>query len=160
MATMHRRTWTLDVEQDWIDATCERDTLDPKWRGSDSSGHEHFYDHGYPTLDYIIDSSHWCDGTEGWALHDPHEYVDASHYECKICREVVEPGVIPGGTPQYVAGMRHATLRGIRSDGAEIVASLTSDEAQTLAASDDTAAQVVIDAIPQERIMSMTFSSR
>lgn len=91
--------FTLDIQQDSIDTTCGIDTLDPKWRGTDSNGHEHYYERfEYPTLDYIVDAEHWCNGDEG-APHDPHMATDESHYECKVCREVVKPGIIPPTRP-------------------------------------------------------------
>jgi hypothetical protein len=158
-----RSTWTVDVRQDVLDVTMEHDSIDPKWRGADSNGHEHFYDreaHEYPTLDYIVDARHWCNGDEGIARHDPHWHTDESHYECRICREVVTPGLIPGGTPQYVAGMRYATLHGMRSDGTEIVAELTGEEAEALANVTGSDAQRIIDGIPKERCSMIRVASR
>lgn len=134
--------WELEVRQDWIDTTMGIPTLDPNWRGVDSNGHEHFYDkasHEYPTLDYIVDAEHWCEGNEGIAPHDPHMAVDEAHYECKVCREVVEPGVIPGGTPTGMPGAVSATLSGLRDDGAEVRVRITEAEFDEIQAADGTA---------------------
>lgn len=94
----------FDVSSKPVEVTSDRDSVDPNWRYTDDQGHAHYYDGGYPTLDHIIDASHWCDGTEGLYNHDPHLAVDADHYECLICRQTVAPGVIPAGTPQFIAG--------------------------------------------------------
>lgn len=78
MAIFYRRTWSVEADPNWIDTTAGIPTADPRWRGTDSNGHEHHYDHGYPTLDYVIDAEHWCMGDEGIAPHDPHMAVDES----------------------------------------------------------------------------------
>lgn len=144
-----RQTWSIDMRQDWIDVTSGLPTANEDWRGTDVNGHEHYY--GYPTLDEVDDASHWCNGDEGIAHHDPHMHVDESHYECKVCRAVVEPAVDPPFTPKQIPGMATLTLTGLRSDGVEIVASLIQAELLTIQA-DRTTAQGIIDAIPDERI--------
>lgn len=133
------QSWELDVQQDWIDTTMGIPTLDPDWRGTDSNGHEHYYDqqaHEYPTLDYIIDAEHWCDGTEGVYNHDPHMAVDEDHYECKLCREVVEPGIIPAGTPSAIPGSKSATLAGVTSSGMRVKLALTGEDYDAIEAAD------------------------
>lgn len=114
--------WAVEVTQNRIDTTCGIPTLNPRWTFTDAAGHDHRYDHGYPTLDYIIDASHWCDGYEGYEPHDPHEHVDESHYECLICREVIEPGILPAFTPQSVPGTVDMTLKGPLADGSRVTA--------------------------------------
>lgn len=155
-----RSGWTLDIQQNWIDTTSERPTIDPKWRATDNNGHEHFYEgHAYPTLDYIIDAEHWCDGTEGIALHDPHMAVDESHYECLICREVVKPGSIPGGTPSSIPGSVSGTLRGLNSAGVTVTLSLIEEEATAIQTADEANRDAVVlrllDEAPERRIISM-----
>ena len=98
------------MERDVIEVTSERYTPNERWRYTDRQGHEHYYDHGYPTLDLVIDSEHWCDGSEGWAHHDPHMAVDESHHECKVCREVIEPKLDAPGTRKSIAGMTTVTV--------------------------------------------------
>jgi hypothetical protein len=159
--TISGQSWNLEMNQEWIDTTCGIDTLDPKWRGVDSNGHEHHYEHGYPTLDLVIEASHWCDGDEGIYNHDPHEQIDASHYECLICREVVEPGIIPAFTPQQMPGMRSYRITGFRSDGAQVEAWLTEDDVAVIRAGHSEAAVTAfIDALPEDRIYTVTFASR
>jgi hypothetical protein len=153
--------YNLTLDRDMIDVTCERDTLDSRWRGTDSNGHEHRGDRLYDTLELIVDAEHWCEGNEGWGRHDPHMHVDEAHYECRQCRESVEPGVVTGGTPQYIAGVTTATLEGRRSDGTKITAILTSeqtDQVRTLMDADAAGQQLFIDAIPDEQIVHREFS--
>lgn len=118
-ATLRVGRWTVDVQQEWIDVTSSFPSPDPRWTYTDQAGHEHHYSNGYPTLRYVVDGSHWCDGTEGLYNHDPHLAVDEYHYECQQCGEVIEPRLVPGGYPQSIPGMISATLSGIRRDGIE-----------------------------------------
>lgn len=85
-------------------------TVDPSWRMMDPQGHEHFYDSGYPTLDYIIDRQHWCAGDEGLEPHDPHWAIDESHYECSQCRETITPGLRPPGWTETIPTTREITV--------------------------------------------------
>lgn len=105
-----RVSGSFRVKTDYIDVTSDRPTVDPNWRHTDSNGHEHYYDNGYPTLDYIIDERHWCDGREGLYNHDPHWAVDEDHFECLTCREMVKPGTLPAFTPQSIPGTRSMTV--------------------------------------------------
>jgi hypothetical protein len=153
---------------DVIDVTSDRPSYDTRWRATDSNGHEHRYDHGFPTLSYVVDERHWCDGTEGFMLHEPHWAVDADHYECELCGAVVEPGLLPAGYPQYIDGMKNVSLKGRRSDGIEVDVALYEAEFDTLAsaaASDDETAMdravlAMLDEMPSERWASVTFASR
>lgn len=149
---------TLNIERDWIDATCGIDTLDADWVGTDRNGHEHRAKGGYPTLNYIVDKQHWCDGHEGIYNHDPHMAVDEAHYECKTCGVIVEPGIIPAGTPLFVPGSTSATVHGYRTDGAEIDGWVTEDEARTIPSMSAEAMQQFIDGLPEDRITSIKFS--
>lgn len=128
MSRYNTTRWSVDITQDRIDTTCDIPTLDPRWTFTDAAGHDHHYDRGYPTLDYIIDASHWCDGHEGMYNHDPHEQADESHYECLICREVIEPGILPAFTPQSVPGVTTMTLAGPLDDGSRITAYVGEDQ--------------------------------
>lgn len=152
--------WTLTCDQEKIDVTWGQDTLDPKWRATDENGHEHYYEHGYPTLDFVVEAEHWCNGDEGYGRHDPHMCTDEGHYECRICRAVVEPGIIRGGAPQYIPGMRSWTLKGTTTQGAEVEVYITDDEAQTVIDGQDEAARQILDAAQEsgERVLSMTWA--
>lgn len=112
MSQYIRSKFKLDVQQDSIDVTSERETPNELWRYTDAAGHEHFYRNGYPTLTLIVDEAHWCDGTEGPYNHDPHEAVDRAHYECPECGEHVVPMMDPPYTPKYIPGMIDARLSG------------------------------------------------
>ena len=85
-------------------------TSDPTWRATDTRGHEHYYDSGYPTLNFVVDRQHWCEGNEGWMSHDPHWAVDESHYECLQCRETTRPGLRPPGWIEHVVTNREITV--------------------------------------------------
>lgn len=156
--TFSGRTWTLEVRQEWIDVTSERSSPNEHWTFTDANGHEHRYDHGYPTLEFVIDESHWCDGSEGLYNHDPHEAVDVAHYECLICRELIVPKMDPPYTPKRIPGMRSATLTGLRSDGATVEAWLMDDDLERIRSSSEEEVTALIDSLPDERIYSVTFS--
>lgn len=129
MPTMRsRQRWTLDVRQEWVDITFGLPTPNERWTYTDRAGHLHNYLRGYPTLTYIEDAGHWCDGTEGFERHDPHWAVDESHYECPGCGEVIEPLMDPPYTPKKMPGMTEAMLRGIAQDGSELEVVIASRE--------------------------------
>lgn len=154
----------LSIEQDWIDVTSGLPTPNEQWTYTDRQGHEHRYARGYPTLDLIIDASHWCDGHEGPWNHDPHEAIDESHYECRICRQVIEPTMDPPGTPKQIAGMRTMTLTVTDDNGFTTVAYLLPEEAEALFAVAEEgrrhAAVLLVAAVPPERIIERRFASR
>lgn len=159
--TISGRSWELEVDQQWIDITSENPTPNERWTFTDDQGHEHAYDHGYPTLEWIVDAEHWCDGHEGIYNHDPHIAVDEAHYECLICRQRIEPKMDPAYTPKSMPGMRSAYLSGVRADGVKITLALTPEEFDELAAnveSDDVARRLLNDA-PQDRIVRSSFGS-
>jgi len=89
------------------------------WAFTDAQGHAHVYarpsqrvsyrdltrrkgkrkrhhDSRYPTLRWVVEARHHCDGREGLYSHDPHWVTDRAHYECRQCGEVIEPGHGPG----------------------------------------------------------------
>lgn len=149
--------WSIDVDQEWIDVTSGRPTADPRWTHTDAAGHAHHYKNGYPTLSYVVDEQHWCNGDEGLGPHDPHWAVDRSHYECLVCGEHITPGTLPPFTSQRIPGVRTAYITGRRADGVTIRAVLTGDEYEAIEA-DTAAAESIIDGMPDERIVSMEFS--
>jgi hypothetical protein len=146
----------VSMSRDMIDVTCGIPTASETWRYTDTNGHEHYYEHGYPTLDFIIDEQHWCNGDEGYASHDPHMAIDAAHYECKLCKVTVEPGVDPAFTPKYTPGMTTCTISGVRDDGLRIEAHLTQEEgAQFVAHPTEETAVRLLNAIPLNRCTSI-----
>lgn len=125
-------SWSIDVRADPIEVTSSLPTADESWRFTDTQGHEHRYEHGYPTLELVIDAEHWCNGNEGFMRHDPHMAVDEAHYECLICREVIAPAEHSGGYRRFISGPREATLRATRADGSKIVAWLTEPDLEAI----------------------------
>lgn len=108
----------------------------------------------------MVDESHWCEGDEGIAPHDPHEAVDAAHYECAQCRETVEPKLDPPGVHKTIPGTIEATGHGVTSDGQDITFVITPEEYETVTTTRPTSAeqQALIDAVPDERIISRSWS--
>lgn len=155
--------WSLSVDQrgEWV--TMGIETADDKWRFTDAHGHEHYYDHGYPTLDYIIDAEHSCDGSEGWAHHDPHMVVDESHFECLTCREVIEPATHGPDHRVFIPGLIDVVLTGVRSDGMSVELWLTQDEYEAFAGDPEHAdehANRLLNETPFEQFKSITIASR
>ena len=137
-----------------IDVTSNLPTPNERWRYTDRAGHEHHYDGGYPTLELVVDAEHWCDGTEGVYNHDAHMAVDESHYECLLCREVIEPAADPPHFSKSIPGAIEGRLSGVRSDGAEIEMYLTPDEWEMIQAAEDpdVEAHRILDEASAERI--------
>lgn len=93
---------SVQTDTDLIDATLQSES-DPAWEFTDRAGHIHKWTKSgtLPTLDEVIDAYGWSDSGE--------EYVSASHYECKKCRDVVVPGW--RSAPQnYVRGLQQSHL--------------------------------------------------
>ncbi|NED31143.1 hypothetical protein [Streptomyces sp. SID8499] len=71
---------------------------DPRWRVTDSNGHEHYSSDGpdrYPTLKSVAAEPYWCADCQD-------EHVD-TWYECRICGEKIEPGTRIDSTPKWVS---------------------------------------------------------
>lgn len=154
-STITTGAWSLTLERDVIDMTSGLPSWNEQWRFTDRNGHEHHYDRGFPTLREVIDEQHWCDGTEGFARHDPHWHVDRSHHECLECGVTVEPRVDPPYTPKSMPGMTTATLEGPLSDGRHARATLLPDEVEQLrlAGDDfDRVAAELVACLPAERV--------
>jgi hypothetical protein len=72
---------------------------DPNWRAADSNGHEHAATTTgsgrvtYPTLEAVVGEPYWCED-----CRDEHQ---DTWYECRICREKVEPGSRIDLTPKW-----------------------------------------------------------
>ncbi len=128
--------WCLDVEQTFITVTTSHSEADPDWRFTDRAGHEHRHSGAptdyYPTLRYVVDGQHWCDGiSEGSDLHDPHLHVDASHYECQLCGEHIEPGRREP-TPRSIPAQRSITLTGPLGDETVVCAPISRETGEGL----------------------------
>jgi hypothetical protein len=88
----------LRAETERIDVTSALPYADEKWTYTDRHGHQHRYDHGYPTLVWIVDETYWCDD-----CRDEHE---EGHYQCPLCGEHIEPGMAgPDLYRRYIPGM-------------------------------------------------------
>src|SRR5260221_6154198 len=110
------------------------DAPDELWAFTDAQGHHHLYQGRqvqgelddrakhkkhrevtgwthYATLVLVIDSRRFCDGHEGVYNHDPH-WVEETHYECRQCGQVIEPGhgpwskLIPSSRTAYLDSER------------------------------------------------------
>lgn len=58
------------------------------WRFTDSHGHEHYYDNGYPTLEQKEEEEYWCDFCDEF-------HSGKSYYVCKECGDKVYPSTKP-----------------------------------------------------------------
>lgn len=107
--TMSGAGWRFDATRDVTFIENDGPTADESWSYTDSHGHPHAYPYA-PTLEFVVDRSHWCDGRETIWAHDPHEAVDEGHYECRECRERIEPAVHPAGYLTAIPKALRATL--------------------------------------------------
>jgi hypothetical protein len=105
----------VTVEQEWIDATPMTE-VDPNWVHVDGHSHTHRWMAGpdplvpllrpqrqtpvLPTLIRVPDyEDHWCEECEGdW---------QPSHYECRICGDVVAPASRAFIGRNYIPGIKH-----------------------------------------------------
>jgi hypothetical protein len=132
------------------------DSADMSWRYTDKQGHEHRYEHGYPTLVEVTDETETCEWGELCYLddepdHEPHEVVTKSHYECRICGQTIRPGTVPPGVVQHIAGSTTATLK---VDGASaLLTQAEADELRSEWGKDglEAHARRLFDSIPDER---------
>ncbi len=85
---------TVRLERDYTEVNIGSRVADESWRFTDGNGHKHAYigkprepiDH-YPTLVYVPGPEYYCAECD-----DEHEDYAVSHYECRTCGEVIEPG--------------------------------------------------------------------
>lgn len=85
---------------------------DPEWAYTDNEGHEHrAYPEStdkptWPTLKRVVDETYWCE-----TCRDEHE---DTHYECAICGETIEPGIIHKGPEEkMIAGPPSFKINGM-----------------------------------------------
>lgn len=90
--------------------------VDPAWRFVDAQGHEHRWhdEHGYEAKDYSP-SAHYHVPTV-LKVDDEPEYAEDGeeipvwHYECRECRQVVDPGYTADTSRQFIPGMKRETI--------------------------------------------------
>lgn len=92
---------TLEVIREPIAVTSISPKPDKNWRHTDTEGHEHYWDNGYPTLepeeDYCVDCQDFH--LEGWV--------------CVECGERIVPGLVPpSGFSEFVPGLARYFLDG------------------------------------------------
>lgn len=105
----------VTVEQEWIDATPMAE-VDPDWVHVDNHGHTHRWMAGpdplvpllrpqrqtpvLPSLTRVLDDGdHWCEECDGdW---------QPSHYECRLCGDVVTPVSRAFIGRNYIPGIKH-----------------------------------------------------
>ena len=95
------RVLSVDVSQDAETVYSITPVADKTWTFIDSNGHGHYWDDGYPTLEWTVTSSYWCSD-----CHDEHE---EGEYRCRICGVPVSPGTA-SPRPVVVKGARHLDL--------------------------------------------------
>jgi DNA-directed RNA polymerase subunit RPC12/RpoP len=87
----------LRVEVERLDVTSDSPYADESWTFTDQAGHQHRYDHGYPTLSWVVDETWWCED-----CGDEHT---EGHYECPLCGERIIPGTAgPDRVRRYAPG--------------------------------------------------------
>ena len=93
-AEYHLPEGILRLERTGEMVTWERGPVE-SWTFTDTQGHEHRYDHGYPTLVRVVDE--WCHVEHGlFGGADPDGHEAAGHWECLQCHEVIRPATGPG----------------------------------------------------------------
>jgi hypothetical protein len=88
----HTPDGVLSMHVDMVEIPSLGPRPDKSWTYTDEQGHEHFYDGypvPYPTLVMVAEPSYYCADCRG-------EHHD-DHLECRICGEVISPGLTGGG---------------------------------------------------------------
>lgn len=106
----------LEAYRDMIDVTSNH-RPDIFWVFTDDAKHVHRWCtngkpvEGYnPSETYSIPSVEWVkDGVNYYP--DGSEY-EIGHYECKLCRETIDPGYTADRVTQYVPGLTHYLVNG------------------------------------------------
>lgn len=140
--TVRSEGLVLTIEQHGRWLTISGRSPDEQWTFTDAAGHDHAYPYS-ATMVVVVDRSHWCDGTEGHFLHDPHEQTDECHLVCGECGETIEPRTHPPGRQVWEPEGR-STEATIDVDHGTVTLWLTEDEStevvHRLARSDRTGA--------------------
>jgi hypothetical protein len=123
-------SYDVIVNTEYITIPINDRVPDKNWTYIDLQGHHHMYfeigDH-YPTLKYVIDKEIYCDG---WDDHDPHQQIEESHYECRECSEVIEPGTV-WKNEETIPGMTSTTLK-VDDGKIKVEAILTEDQLEQI----------------------------
>ena len=78
---------------------------DQEWRYVDGHGHGHFWSQdGFPTLEWKVTGKQWV-GDE----YDGDEY-DVGEWRCRLCEEVIEPGLRLEYGPTHIPGPTWITV--------------------------------------------------
>lgn len=105
MATMTGPTGELSFEVDMIDVTSALPQADRSWRFTDATGHEHYWQDGYPTLvDVPVGEPYWDDDLE--------TFEQDTKLVCAICGEEIHPGMTVDTFRRMVPGRRTYTFNG------------------------------------------------
>lgn len=97
--------YTVDVQEVrtlgdvWTEA-------DKDWCYADKYHHVHFWEDGYPTLEWFSDEDYWCE-----SCRDMH--CD-TWQRCPRCHEKIVPGTTKHYGPKYIQGMHQYYLNGER----------------------------------------------
>lgn len=93
---------------------------DPNWTTTDTQGHEHYYDRGYPTLEWVVAETYWCG-----MCRDQHEEWE---YRCRKCGEPVRPETrMPDPSGVAIPGLKQVELVVDGDAGEEFVSDITGD---------------------------------
>ena len=107
---------SLRVFQERIDISTDLPKPDPRWSTVDSSGHFHAMSgKEYPTLrSKSVDMP--CDGSCCGACEG--EGYSVTEWSCRLCGEVIEPGMVPGPHRETMPGVTEwsAEVAGLATD--------------------------------------------
>lgn len=102
---------TLEVNQDVITEQTNLPRPNTRWEHTDSAGHYHAHsddeDDRYPTLSTSAEHVD-CDGSCGGQCEG--EGYTVTRYACRICGEVIQPGVLDGPHTFRLPGLKHWTV--------------------------------------------------
>lgn len=76
---------TFRMKQEHEEYTTAAPETDKAWRATDSNGHEHYWQDGYPTLEWVVTGGYWCE------MHN--EDHEEGEWRCRECGEHVPPGM-------------------------------------------------------------------
>lgn len=110
---LHANGRTLRIERDVIEVTTNAPRPDEAWHFTDTNGHEHYWRDGWPTLEWIVDESGWCQDCQ-----DEHE---EGHWACRRCGESVDPAMRPAsGYREFIPGLTTAYIDDIPATAEEV----------------------------------------
>lgn len=111
---------TLEIHTAEVEVTSGLPYANPAWTYTDTHGHAHHYEDGYPTLTRVVDARYWV--PEPWEWDEPRpnwgegegpgEWVEEDHLECPQCGEHITPGTTIDSYRRFIRGPRSAYLNG------------------------------------------------